>query len=76
MDNRVGISFRRIKKGGRFMVRSEPTIISKIFVNGKWERQEDLPKELVAEIVEKVITRAAKNIGFDVTVTRKKEIEE
>ena len=58
------------------MVRSEPTIISKIFVNGKWERQEDLPKELVAEIVEKVITRAAKNIGFDVTVTRKKEIEE
>ncbi len=58
------------------MVRPEPTIISKIFVNGKWERQEDLPKELVAEIVEKVITRAAKNIGFDVTVTRKKEIEE
>lgn len=51
------------------MARPAPKIISKIFVNGKWENQEDLPKELVAEIVEKVIRRAARNIGFDVTVT-------
>lgn len=58
------------------MARPAPTIISKIFVNGKWENQEDLPKELVAEIVEKVIRRAARNIGFDVTVTRKQETKE
>ena len=55
------------------MARPAPKIISKIFVNGKWEYQEDLPKELVAEIVERVIRRAPKNLGFDVTV---KEVPE
>ena len=41
-------------------------IISEIKVNGKWVKQEQLPKEFVAQVVEETICRAGKVIGFEV----------
>ena len=41
-------------------------IISEIMVNGKWVKQEQLPKEFVAQVVEETICRAGKVIGFEV----------
>ncbi|HIR76931.1 MAG TPA: hypothetical protein IAB97_08505 [Candidatus Choladousia intestinipullorum] len=49
----------------------KPEIVSMIKVNGVWIRQEDIPKEEVSQLVEKTITRAAANIGFD--AIRKRE---
>lgn len=47
----------------------KPKIISQIKINGEWVNQEDIPAEVVAQIVEQTIKRAAENIGF--TATRK-----
>lgn len=41
-------------------------IISEIKVNGKWINQDQLPKEVVMQIVEETICRAGKTIGFEV----------
>lgn len=39
-------------------------IISEIKVNGKWTNQDDIPKEIVAKIVEETICRAGMSAGF------------
>lgn len=44
----------------------KPKIISLIKVNDEWVNQEDLPQELVNEIVAKTIIRAAANIGLEI----------
>lgn len=46
-------------------------IVSMIKVNGEWVNQDDLPQEMVREIVEKTIIRAASNIGMTVKVENK-----
>lgn len=48
-----------------------PTIISKLKINGKWVCQEEVPQEevppeAVRKMVEEVMIRAGRNIGFDV----------
>ncbi len=43
-----------------------PTIISKLKVNDKWVLQEEVPPETVHKMVEEVMIRAGRNIGFDV----------
>lgn len=43
-----------------------PTIISKLKINGKWVCQEEFPPEAVRKMVEEVMLRAGRNIGFDV----------
>ena len=43
-----------------------PTIISKLKINGKWVCQEEVPPEAVRKMVEEVMLRAGRNIGFDV----------
>lgn len=43
----------------------KPRIISLIPVNGEWINQDDLPADVVGDIVEKTIKRAAANIGFE-----------
>lgn len=43
-----------------------PTIISKLKINGKWILQEEVPPETVHKMVEEVMIRAGRNIGFDV----------
>ncbi|MGN0277507.1 MAG: hypothetical protein ACI4CZ_09970 [Hominisplanchenecus sp.] len=50
----------------------KPTIVSLVKINGEWVNQDDVPPEQMAEIVEKVMKRAAERIGFDATkVTNK-----
>lgn len=49
----------------------KPKIVSLIKIDGEWVNQDDLPPETVNKIVEATIRQAAKNIGFDVTVSRK-----
>ena len=44
-----------------------PTIISKLKINGKWVCQKEVPPEAVRKMVEEVMIRAGGNIGFDVT---------
>lgn len=44
----------------------KPKIVSLIKINGEWVNQDDLPAELVREMVAKTIIGAANNIGFDV----------
>lgn len=44
---------------------NKPKIISLIKINGERINQEDLPPELVKEIVAKTIIRAAANIGME-----------
>lgn len=42
----------------------KPKIISQIKINGEWVNQENIPDEVVREIVERTIKRAAANIGY------------
>lgn len=53
-------------------MREPPRIISMIKVNGEWVNQDDLPPELVREIVRETITRAAGAIGLEVVKEQKK----
>ena len=51
------------KEGGGNM--RKPNIVSYIKINGEWVDQKDIPPEIVMDIVEKVIKRAASTIGFE-----------
>lgn len=48
----------------------KPKIISMIKVNGEWVNQDDLPQELVNEIVAKTLARAAANIGMEIRMNQ------
>lgn len=48
-----------------------PRIISMIKINGTWVNQDDIPAEMVIEIVEKTMKRAASSIGFEVSLNVK-----
>ena len=51
----------------------KPRIISMIRINGTWVNQDDIPAEMVIEIVEKTMKRAASNIGFEVSLNIKEK---
>ena len=44
----------------------KPRIISRIKINEKWVDQDELPADVVREIVENTIRQAGQNIGFEV----------
>lgn len=46
-----------------------PLIISEIEINGRWVNQDEIPNEKLQEILLKVMTRAANNIGRKVKKT-------
>lgn len=51
----------------------KPNIVSYIKINGEWVDQKDIPPEIVMDIVEKVIKRAASTIGFEAARIPKEE---
>lgn len=51
----------------------KPIIVSLVKINGEWVNQDDVPPEQMAEIVEKVIKRAAASIGFEATKVAKEK---
>ncbi len=50
-----------------------PKIVSMIEVNGEWKNQDDLPQEIVRELVGRTIIRAGKNLGFEVSKVKKEK---
>lgn len=50
----------------------ELNIVSMIKVNGEWVEQSTLPKHIASEMIRDTIIRAAKQIGFEEEMTKKK----
>ncbi len=47
-------------------------IVSMLRVNGEWVEQSTLPKHIASEMIRDTIIRAAKQIGFEEEMTKKK----
>lgn len=61
-----------IKRGGGMKKNVNINIVSLIKINGKWVEQSTLPKNVADEMIRRTIIRAAKQIGFEEEMTKKK----